>query len=171
MESRETINPCTIRQATLGDINGICAVENSAFPSHRQASREILMNRIKLFPEGCYVAICDGEIAGFSTALIINDLKSLETLDPPDEQLHNLQGNTYYLRSVGIKPECQGKGLGKALVTQQVEHAQILNKDYFRFTSSEDVEEFYTKLGFARITDYCDFHGSVQAVWEMSLRS
>ena len=127
------------------------------------------MNRIRLFPEGCYVAICDGEVAGFSTALIINDLKSPETLDPPDEKLHNIQGNTYYLRSVGIRPDYQRKGLGKALVNQQLECARMLKKDYFRFTSSEDVEKFYANLGFSRITDYCDFHGSVQAVWEIKL--
>ncbi|OGJ50834.1 hypothetical protein A2335_00035 [Candidatus Peregrinibacteria bacterium RIFOXYB2_FULL_32_7] len=170
MRNKKNITTYTIRQAKLDDIENICIVERSAFPSHRQASAETLANRINLFPEGCYVIECDERIVGFSTALIINNLKSLEAFIESDSQLHNSKGNTYYLRSVGIKQNYQKIGLGKALIAQQLKNAHNLNKKYFRFTASEDVEFFYTKLGFTRITNYCNFHGSIQAVWEMEIK-
>jgi len=156
-----------IRQASLQDIDAICLVEKSAFPPHRQASSETLVNRMKLFPEGFYVILYKDKIVGFSTALLTDDLRSLEALNPPDNQLHQPQGNTYYLRSVGIMSEHQRKGFGKALIEKQLENARGLNKKRFCFTASEEVEAFYTHLGFKKLTNYESFHGSIQAVWEM----
>lgn len=156
-----------IRQASLQYIEVICNVEKSAF--HRQANSETLANRIKLFPEGCYVILCENKIVGFSTALLIDDLRSLVALNPPDSQLHNPQGDIYYLRSVGIMPDYQRRGFGKALIEKQLQNARDLNKKGFRFTASKEVEAFYTHLGFKRITNYGSFHDSIQAVWEMGL--
>lgn len=158
-----------IRQASPKDIDALCLVEKAAFPLYRQARSAILANRIKLFPEGCYVILCENKIVGFSTALLIDDLCSLEALSPPDSQLHNPQGDIYYLRSVAIMPDYQRRGFGKTLIETQIETAHRLNKKKFRFTASQEVEAFYTHLGFKRITEYESFHGSIQAVWEIKL--
>ncbi len=158
-----------IKQAKLSDLEAIVKVENSAFPPHRQASTESLKGRLELFPEGCLVALKNGEIIGFSTALIINDIRSLPELDVSDEELHSLNREIYWLRSIVIDPNHQKEGVGKLIMQKQLEKARNLNKKAFRFTAAQDVEGFYKKLGFTMLTDYEDFHSSDQAIWELNL--
>jgi len=158
-----------IKKATPEDIDAICEVERSAFPPNRQASKETLKKRIELFPQGCFVVFRDGKLLGFTTALLTDNLKTLAELDPSDEELHNPEGEIYYFRSIGIHKDVQREGLGKALIAKHLENAKRLGKRIFRFTASEDVADYYEKLGCRRITDYDDFHGSVQAVWEKQL--
>ena len=158
-----------IRQTTKSDIDAIMSIEHSAFPPNKYASREAMLRRIDLFPEGCYVVIHDGEIVGFTTALIAGDLKTLEELDPPDKQIHNSKGSVYYLRSIAISPKYQKNDYGRLLMEKQIQIAKGLSKNIMRLTSTDETAKFYEKLGFIRISEYNEFHGSVQAIWEMKL--
>jgi len=90
----------------------------------------------------------------------------LKELDLPDAKLHKPRGEVYYLRSVAVMKEHQGTGFGKSLIRKQLENARILGKKYFRFTASKNVEGVYLKLGFRKISDYAEFHGTKQAPWE-----
>ncbi len=155
-----------IRSAAYKDIEHIYAVEQSAFPIHRQANKETFINRLNLFPKGFLVAEEDDQIAGISTALIVERFDSIKQYDKPDQELHDTNREVYYLRSLAINQEFQKQGLGKALVQAQISNAKDLNKKIIRFTASEDVAGFYKKLDFKRITDYLVFHNSKQAIWE-----
>ena len=49
--------------------------------------------------------------------------------------------------------------------------SRALGKKYFRFTSPDDVEGFYKKMGFKRLTGFENYKNtSDQAVWEMALK-
>jgi N-acetylglutamate synthase-like GNAT family acetyltransferase len=158
-----------IKQASVQDAQDIYLVEKSAFPEERQASYEILLGRIKLFPGGCYVLILNNKIVAFSTALIMNQVDSISELNSSDQELYNLEGNTYELRSIAVMKEFQKQGLGKKLIKKQIANAKLLNKKYFQFTAARDVSEFYKKTGFKRVSKYEEFHNSKQALWEMEL--
>lgn len=158
-----------IRAASLEDLDLILNVERSAFPPDRQASLDTLRKRLKLFPQGCLVAEQNGELVGFETSLITRDISSIMELDKPDEAIHDPAGIVYYLRSLAIKQDFQRRGIGKALMEKAIKLAGELNKQVFRFTAAQDVEDFYTKLGFERISEYKNFHGLPQAIWELKL--
>ncbi len=154
-----------IRPATKDDLESIEEIEKDAFPEHRRASAKTIRKRLELFPEGFYVSEAEGDIVGFTTALITAEL-TLEELEPPDEELHDWEGSVYYLRSVAVKKKYQKKSYGKLLVEAQLRTAEYLGKKIFRFTASKDVAGFYKKLGFKKITKYKKFYGSMQALWE-----
>jgi len=169
-EQREIIdNPPQIRTASLKDLSSILNVEKSAFPPSRQASPDTLQKRLQLFPQGCLVAEQDEKIIGFETSLLTLDVRSITELDQLDEMIHNPSGTVYYLRSLATKQEFQRQGIGKALTEEAIKVARKFKKKIFRLTASQDVEQFYIKLGFQRITEYQDFHGLPQAIWELKL--
>ncbi|MCL4338435.1 GNAT family N-acetyltransferase [Patescibacteria group bacterium] len=163
------IKKFSIRRATIDDLDDVLVVEKSAFPPHRQGTRETFETRLSLYPKGFFVVEVDGIIRGFSTALIINNIISVDKLDIPDNKLHNLQGDVYELRSLAIVKEFQLRGLGKQLVNKQLQNAIYFKKKYCRFTASQDVSRFYEKLGFKQITPYINFHHAKQALWERIL--
>lgn len=160
---------CFIRKTTINDLEKIYEIELNSFAESRRASIETLETRIKLFPEGCFVSLYNNKLLGFSTALLINNLITLKELDPEDSLLHTDSGEVYYLRSVAVHKKFWKSGFGKKLVEKQLENAKKLKKKSFRFTASKDVEGFYIKLGFKRITDFKEFHGRKQAIWNKDI--
>ena len=162
-------NKLQTRAATLEDLDSILDVEKSAFPPNRQASPDTIRKRLQLFPQGCLVAEQNGKLVGFETSLLTKDIFSITELDQPDENIHDPSGIVYYLRSLAIKQEFQRRGIGKALTEETLKLARKLKKQIFRFTAARDVEQFYAKLGFQRVSEYQDFHGLPQAIWELRL--
>lgn len=158
-----------IRNATLSDLDNILYVEQSAFPPERQGDSETFQKRYALFKEGFFVIEVDNRIVGFSTALLTDDITSIDDLNISDSELHNPHGVVYELRSVAVKKESQNKGLGQKLVVKQIDNAKKFGKRFIRFTAAHDVEKFYDKLGFRRITPYQLFHNSEQALWEKKI--
>ncbi|MFA5077035.1 MAG: GNAT family N-acetyltransferase [Candidatus Micrarchaeia archaeon] len=158
-----------MRKAGIADLESIHRVELDAFSADRQASMDALEERLELFPDGFFVLIYNGRLVGFSTALLIDDFRTLEKLDSPDRKLHKPDGEIYYLRSVAIMKEYQKRGFGKLLINRQLENARSLGKGHFRFTASKDVEAFYLELGFKKLGVYGEFHNSKQVVWEFRL--
>lgn len=154
-----------IRHANLDDLDAIVAVEQASFPEGRWASAETFKTRLSLNPQGAFVAELDGEIVGYCVGFSIKDLSTLEKLDPVDTELFLEGSPIYLLRSVGVKSDCQKKGVGSQLVRKQIEAAKEQGAQSFRFTATPNLENFYKSLGFNRVTDYGMFHGVEQAVW------
>ena len=160
-----------IRLATEADLESVVEVGVDAFPPHRVASLESERKRLELFPEGFFVVEYEGEIVAKSTGLIIDDIRTSAELSKSDEELHNPDGEVYYLGSLGIKKAHQKKKIGTELINKHLEQARALGKKYFRFTSPDDVEGFYKKMGFKRLTGFENYKNtSDQAVWEMALK-
>lgn len=160
----------SIREATGEDLEAIGRVEQSAFPPARQASVETLRKRIALFPVGCLVAELDGQVFGFITSLLIaNTVDSLTAFDQPDATIHDNSGNTFYVRNLAVARDHQRRGVGQALMRAAVSIAKTLGKAQIRLTATEDLDRFYSQLGFKKISQYKTFHGLPQAVWELTL--
>jgi predicted N-acetyltransferase YhbS len=158
-----------IRQAQISDIDAICAVENCAFPTERQASRSALQQRLELFPSGVFVLICAGEIVAYSTAFPIGDRTTLEQLNLTDEELCDPNGAIYFLRNLAVKTEHQRKGFGKQLSQAQGKHALSIGKTFIRFTGTKNLEPLYQELGCKKLGNYNNYHGLPQVVWERAL--
>lgn len=155
------------RLATPEDIDAIYAVETSAFPPELRATRETLLERMKLFNEGFFVLLKRGKIVAFSTALVITDANSVADLDKTDSEVHNPNGKTYYLRSLVVGKRSQHGGHGIKLLDKQLENAKQMGMTRFVFTCVFSVSNYYRNLGLKRLTDYEELHGNKEALWEV----
>lgn len=66
------------------------------------------------------------------------------------------------VRSVFVNPDCQGKGIGKQLMTMIQAIAISGGVKLLRVPSSITAEGFYAKLGFEKIRD--EFHGAERTI-------
>lgn len=117
-------------------LDEIMWVEERAWAPEVRASRNKMLMRLETFPEGIAFVLSEGKIVGVSTALIIN----YDPSDPPRSweeatgdgfiQNHTPRGNCYYIASVGVAKDYQGKGLGDRLLRQQKGVARGLGLQY-----------------------------------------
>jgi len=120
-----------IRNASEIDLEDVVGLENEIWPEGTRAPREKFESRLKIFPEGFFLAYLNGELIGVSTSEIIsynplNPPKSWESITDNGylKQTHRPNGNALYVVSVGAKSRSGG---GSALVQAQKELAQRLN--------------------------------------------
>lgn len=135
----------------------VMRVEREAWPVEWQATREKFEARLEVFPEGFFLAFANGQLAGVTTAEIVqfDPKKPPETWDEVTEngyirKTHNRAGNALYVVSVGVAPEFQGQGIGRELMDAQKQLARNLNLKYLF-------------LG-ARIPQFSQFHKSYPEV-------
>lgn len=160
----------TIRPAQISDLNEILKVERSAFPKHLQAKKNTFLERLKLFPTGFLIAEHNGKIVAISTALIIDKSSSIKDLDYPPQQIFRSDGNTYYLRSLAVDKQFQKQGIGKKLINAHLQNARVQGLKTFVFTSAQEVEGYYLKLGFTKVGNYTPFaEGIKEVLWKKEL--
>ena len=160
-------NPDVIeRQAEMSDLRLLLEVERSAFPEERWASEASLARRLELPQAETWVVLLGELLAGFSNGFPIDDLTTQAELDPPDSELYFAGGKVWMLRNVAVRPSCQGKGIGRRLIERQLFSARKHGAHTFRFTATENLTAYYSKLGFRMIREPEVFHGLPQAVWE-----
>lgn len=125
-----------IRNAKESDMDDIMRVEEEAWPAEIRAPREKFENRLKLFPQGFYVALMDGRVMGVTTSEIIpyDSAHPVEKWEAVTDngwiaKTHTPQGNALYVVSVGVSPLAGGKGIGSQLVQAQKKLVQELKLD------------------------------------------
>jgi predicted amidohydrolase/GNAT superfamily N-acetyltransferase len=115
-----------IRKAELEDIPHLIAMNKKAFPLTAEEnvvwSERQLRNHLKLFPEGQLVALLDEKIVGAVASLIIQSSRDPYRAhtyggitDGGYFHNHDPKGDTLYGADVYVDPDCQGKGIGRAL--------------------------------------------------------
>lgn len=78
-----------------------------------------------------WVAVCDGELAGFCTLL-------------------EKDGNAW-LENLWVKPEMMGKGIGRQLFNYVVETARSRGYQKMRLEADPHAEEFYKHMGMVKV--------------------
>lgn len=123
----------TIRNAQETDLNQIIELEKSIWPEGIRASKEKFASRIKIFPEGFFLAYKNGQLVGVSTSEIISYqlgeiIDSWENITDNGfiKKTHQPGGNSLYVVSVGALSRSGG---GSALVQAQKELVKKLNLD------------------------------------------
>ncbi len=123
-----------IRNAKEKDLDDIVALENEIWPEGTRASRDKFEKRLRIFPEGFFVAYKNKEMIGVSTSERIN----YEHSNPPKswekvtdngyiEKSHYNAGNSIYVVSIGAKSRSGG---GSALLKAQKELAKKLRVNF-----------------------------------------
>lgn len=118
--------------------------------------------------ENTFIAEMDGKIVGAMCGYDGSDYKRLKQPvvdllgnDSGFAQLKETEAGEFYLDSVGVLPECRGRGIASMLFEAQIERAALLGHKVVGLIVDEDkpqAEALYSRLGFSYIDDK-DFFG------------
>lgn len=115
----------TVRQAEIGDIPGIVALQADCFPAPFPPellwTPAQLERHLAVFPEGQFVALADGQVVGSASSLIVSeDVWQAhgtweETTGGFFFEGHDPEGSTLYGADISVHPRYRGQGIAKAL--------------------------------------------------------
>jgi len=115
-----------IRNAKKEDIDFIMDIEYDSFSENVSESREVILSRISVFPDGFLILEVDGIVSGYVSSEIweyhekINE--DMFDLDHDIEKVHNIRGTELYISSIGVLKKYRGKGYGKLLFSKLIEN-------------------------------------------------
>ena len=135
-----------IRQVNKNDVDGCYRIESTCYTSDG-ATREKILKRIMLFPEGFLIAESEGEIIGF-----INSA-STDKEDITDEALkdmvgHVKEGRNMVVFSLAVLPEFQRNGISKQLMVRFIEVSKGLKKEKILLICKSDLIPYSQNFGF-----------------------
>ena len=122
-----------IRNAEIKDLDEIVKLENQIWPEGTRANKEKFESRLKIFPQGFFLALKNGKLIGTSTSEIIfynpkNPPTSWENITNNGYiKNHNPNGNALYVVSIVAVSRSGG---GSALINAQKNLTQKLNLEY-----------------------------------------
>lgn len=122
-----------VRTTTTSDVDTLLALQERVYPFITPWRRDHFLNQLSVFPQGQLVAELDGVIVGCASSLVIlwdewadehtwSQITSAGTF-----RTHNPQGLTLYGAEVFVNPNCQGKGIGRALYEGRRQLCQSFN--------------------------------------------
>ena len=135
-----------IRQVNRHDVD-VCYRAESACYTSDGATREKILRRAELFPEGFLIAESEGRIIGF-----INSA-STDKEDITDEKLkdmvsHVKDGRNMVIFSLAVLPEFQGNGISKQLMAKFIEVSRALGKEKILLICKSELIPYYQNYGF-----------------------
>ena len=135
-----------IRQVNRYDVDGCYRTESACYTSDG-ATKEKILKRIMLFPEGFLIAESEGKIIG-----LINSA-STDKEDITDEELkdmvgHVKDGRNMVVFSLAVLPEFQGNGISKHLMTKFVEVSKELKKAKILLICKSELIPYYQNYSF-----------------------
>ncbi len=135
-----------IRQVNKDDIDGCYRTESACYTSDG-ATREKIIKRIMLFPEGFLIAEFKGEVIG-----LINSA-STDKEDITDEKFKDMvghveNGGNIVIFSLAVLPEFQGNGISKQLMKRFVEVSKAMKKEKVMLICKSELVSYYRNFGF-----------------------
>lgn len=121
------------RLAELRDLPRLEEIETSSFRRGVQESREILEERIRVFPQGFVVAsekATDQPIGYISSEIWRNNIEPNRgnlCVEHSIREMHDVSGAKLYISSIAILPSYRGLGLGETLLRYLLEG---INRQY-----------------------------------------
>ena len=145
-----------IRNAKKNDLDEIVMLEDRIWAEGIRADKRKFESRLKIFPEGFFLAFNNDKLIGFSTSEIINyDSNPLSWEDITDNgyiKNHNKNGNTLYVVSIGAISRSGG---GSALINAQKDLVKKLNlRNLVLGSRIPGYDEYSKKKGEINIKDY-----------------
>ncbi len=135
-----------IRQVNKHDVDGCYRTESACYTSDG-ATREKILKRIMLFPEGFLIAESEGEIIG-----LINSA-STDKEEITDEELkdmvgHVKDGENMVIFSLAVLPEFQGNGISKQLMARFIEVSKAMKREKILLICKSGLVPYYQNYGF-----------------------
>lgn len=140
-----------IRDMTRKDLDGVYAVQVSAFSSNFLEPLSAYVEMLAHYSEVSYVAECEGKIVGYLSAY-----PSDEERDDFDKGSWDIRGDEecLYIDDLCIDPTYQGIGIAKMLFQRGESQAKSLGFKKFVGISVQNTSAFWEKRGFTMVRPY-----------------
>ncbi len=135
-----------IRQVNKHDVDGCCKTESACYTSDG-ATREKILKRIMLFPEGFLIAESEGEIIGLVNSAS-TDKEDITGEELKDMVGHVKDGGNIVIFSLAVLPESQGNGISKQLMARFIEVSKALRKEKVLLICKSELIPYYQNYGF-----------------------
>lgn len=156
-----------IRPAEEHDLDRCFEIERVSYSGDEAASKEKILKRIRMYPEGFLILENEKEIIGFINS---GATHKVELSDEEFKELvgHDPSGDCIVIMSVVIHPDYQGQSLAGLLMKHFIQTMRNLGKKEIRLICQTELIEMYAKYGFVHIGESDSDHGGLS--WhEMSL--
>ncbi|PYI53472.1 GNAT family N-acetyltransferase [Paenibacillus flagellatus] len=113
-----------VRSYTLDDYEALLDVQRESFPppfpEELWWKREQIAAHVATYPEGAMVAVCDGEIVGSATSLLVTHTGKPHTWEDVSDRgyirgSHDPNGDSLYGIDLCVKPAYRSRGVAAAL--------------------------------------------------------
>lgn len=138
-----------IRNAALDDVDEIFQIEKRT-EQDNAATKETLVSRLKMFPEGFFVAEEDNKVVGYVESCLWNkeDFETFEEIHNfPQQYDHN--GRILYAIFLAVDAPYRRKGIGSQLIKTLQDYARMHDLEKVQLVAGEGfLVDFYKKLRF-----------------------
>lgn len=161
-----------VRRTTAEDIPHVIQLSSMVYPGSPPWSEAQLASHLEVFPEGQLVAVepDSGRVVGTAASLIVlwddYDMQASwrEFTDHGTFRNHDpVNGRTLYGAEIMVRPDLQGRGIGKALYQARRDLTVLLGllriragarlRDYHRFASEMSAVEYVMRVVRGEIGD------------------
>ncbi|WP_407355063.1 GNAT family N-acetyltransferase [Methanolobus sp. WCC5] len=112
----------SIRNALENDINEIMLIEQGSFHANIVESRDVFLDRIRIFPQGFLVLEIGNLVVGYICSELWEHSEDIPAgnfrLNHTITEVHRNDGTQLYISSLGILQEHRKKGYGKKLFSE-----------------------------------------------------
>ncbi len=136
-----------IRQVNKHDVDGCYKTESACYTSDG-ATREKILKRIILFPEGFLIAEYEGEIIGLINS-VSTDKEDIIGEELKDMIGHVKDGGNMVIFSLAVLPEFQGNGISKQLMARFIKVSKALRKEKVLLICKSELIPYYQNYGFS----------------------
>jgi ribosomal protein S18 acetylase RimI-like enzyme len=132
------------------DLAAVHALSLAVHPDHPERA-EVLAEKFRLFPGGCFVLDGASGIAGycFSHPWTRDSAPALDTLIGALPQ----RPGAYFIHDLTVDPAARGAGLGRAVVPHLFDVARSLKLTHLTLVAVNDRGPFWRAAGFSAVAD------------------
>jgi ribosomal protein S18 acetylase RimI-like enzyme len=149
-----------IRQVNKNDVDGCYRAESTCYTSDG-ATREKILKRIMLFPEGFFIAESKGKIIGLINSAS-TDKEEITDEEFKDMIGHVKEGRNMVVFSLAVLPGFQGNGIAKQLMARFIEVSKGLKKEKIMLICKSELVPYYQNYGFLYAGESKSKHGGFE---------
>jgi ribosomal protein S18 acetylase RimI-like enzyme len=156
-----SMNDVIIRNVLRKDLNECFQIEAACYAPEEAAGKEAIERRLKIFPQGFFVAEIDGRLAGMLNSA------STDKEDISDEELkqligHDVHGKHMVVFSLVVLPRYRKQGVAFRLMTRFIEASRALGKEAILLICKYPLVTYYERLSFIHMGLSRSMHGGAQ---------
>ena len=135
-----------IRNVLESDLDACDAIESTCYTTDA-APREKIEKRIRLYPEGFFVAEANGRVVGMINSGAID--KDDITEEPFKDMIgHVREGKNIVIFSLAVFREFRGIGISRKLMHAFIEASKAMKKEKILLICKSELISYYRKHGF-----------------------
>jgi ribosomal protein S18 acetylase RimI-like enzyme len=135
-----------IRPAILSDLPAILATQSLCYREVPPERPEIIEEKIKLYPDGCFVAECNYDIAGYLLShpcILWHPPKINQAL-----LAIPIDADSYYIHDVAVSTSARGQGFAKKLIEVAFNVSKQCGFTKTQLIAVQNSSTFWERYGF-----------------------